>query len=187
MTGISLEYAFLNTTSVETLSRKVKVWSLAVYLPNPPAPGTANSFQTITYPLHIPEPGSRHPHPRTFAILHSKAGQNPFDLGWRENFKSVMGSSLADIFLPLKYSPCCDHSSGECSFALGPEFQRMKEAAGLAGPKSSTSGRRRRRRKSRRRTGVESRTDAHEADRAEEAAGSDQATANRQSAANVSQ
>ena len=139
MTGSSVQFALLNTTTVENLSRKVKVWTLAVYLPQPPDPAIARGFQSVTYAT-VPATASNElsisstlsPPSRTFAILHSKQGENPFDLGPLENFKSVMGNYWYDWLLPLRYSPCCNHDRGDSAFTLGPVFEQMKQRAGLA-------------------------------------------------------
>jgi palmitoyltransferase len=67
-----------------------------------------------------------------FAILHTLPGENPFDLGSPfKNLQQVMGYSVADWFLPIKQSPCADHSSMESDFALGPVVTRLKQEAGL--------------------------------------------------------
>ncbi|MCJ1383487.1 palmitoyltransferase pfa5 [Xylographa soralifera] len=151
----SLQFVLLNTTSVENLSRQTKIWTLAVHISRPPANPNHKPFQTITYPLTSPPAGTPSAPPRTFAILHSKPGENPYDLGYYGNFKSVMGTNIVDWLVPLRYSPCCDHDSGESAFALGPVVQRMREEAGLS-PAHNGDGNhkphRRRRRRSRRRS-----------------------------------
>jgi palmitoyltransferase len=145
MSITSLQFAILNVTSIENLSRKTKVWTLAVYMPHPPPPSIIASFQTITYPLnYLHASPSKNTTARTFAILHSKPGENPFYLGKYKNFQSVMGYGFLDWVLPLRYSPCCDHSSDESAFALGPAVQRMRKDAGIND--SMSKGRRHRRR-----------------------------------------
>jgi hypothetical protein len=91
--------------------------------------------------------------PRTFAILHTKPGESPYDLGPWENVRSVMGNSLLDWMLPLRYSPCCDHSSGLSAYQLGPLVDRMRREAGIMPPSGSSRGKRRRRRRSRKNVG----------------------------------
>ena len=143
MSLIALQFVFLNSTTVENLSRKVKVWSLAVYIPRPKDLPAQKPFRTVTYPLTTsPDVVSTRPL-RTFAILHTKPGENPFDLGYYRNFKSVMGNTVFDWFFPLRYSPCADHTSGKSDFALGRVVQRMREEAGLASPGRDNEGRRR--------------------------------------------
>ena len=149
----SLQFVLLNTTSVENLSRQTKIWTLAVHISRPPANPNHTPFQTITYPLTSPPAGTPSTPPRTFAILHSKPGENPYDLGYYGNFKSVMGTNIFDWLLPLRYSPCCDHDTGESAFALGPVVRRMREEAGLSLTHNGGENHkqhRRRRRKSRR-------------------------------------
>lgn len=138
MTGSSLQFAFLNTTTIENLTRRSKVWQLAIYMARPPTGQSGIGFPSVTYPLiddpSIPQtPNSK----RTFAILHSKPGENLWDLGPFENFKSVMGIHWYDWFIPLRYSPCCDHSRGESQFQMGHVVERMREEAGLVPPRDS--------------------------------------------------
>ena len=167
MTLSSLQFVFVNTTTIENLSRRNKVWTLAVLIPNiaqlPPPP----PFNTVTYPLDYIPPDQDETHPqtapstptRTFAILHTKPGENPWDLGYFNNFKSVMGDHWYDWLLPFRYSPCCNHERYEAQFETGPVVQRMKEDAGLAPPsfqyKSEKPERRRRRKRRRRHDGID--------------------------------
>lgn len=159
MFGSSFQFVLVNTTTVENLSRHTKVWTLAVYMPNPPT-SAPTSFQTITYPLKtqprrsslntdgLPVPS---PPPRTFAILHSKPGENPWDLGPRGNFRAVMGEKWWDWISPLRYSPCCNHDRGDSAFEMGPVVDRMRERAGIATARDGNAFRmpsRRRRRRS---------------------------------------
>lgn len=166
LTGSSLQFVILNTTTIENLSRRNKVWQLAIYIPRPLA---SPPFPIISYPLVSPSSPSQNPNPqpRTFAILHSKPGENPWDLGAFANFKSVMGERWYEWFIPLTHSPCCQHDRGESQFALGPVVQRMRVEAGLAPAPSREEGiespkgekgvdgfaRRKRRRRSRREEG----------------------------------
>ena len=151
MTASSTQFALLNTTTVENLSRTTKVYSLAVYMPRPPDSTRILPFQTITYPLTsptTPASSSSSTPPRTFAILHTKPGENPWDLGPLGNLKSVLGDHWYDWLLPYKYSPLCNHDRGDSDFSLGPVVQRLREEAGIALPHfdDEKSQRRRRRR-----------------------------------------
>ncbi|KAL8686125.1 MAG: hypothetical protein Q9224_005545, partial [Gallowayella concinna] len=128
MGASSLQFVFQNTTTIENLSRRTKVWQLAIHMPNtmlqtdnPPL------FRTITYG---PDPTST----RTFAILHSKPGENPWDLGYIRNFKAVMGEHWYDWILPIKRSPCANHDRLDCEFETGPVVERMKREAGIDTP-----------------------------------------------------
>lgn len=135
MTGSSMQFALLNTTTIENLTRTTKVYTLAVYMPRPPDPNSIPPFQTITYPLTQQISNSNHlTPPRTFAILHTKPGENPWDLGPLGNFKTVMGNHWYDWLLPIKYSPICNHDRGESDFPLGPVVDRLREEAGIALP-----------------------------------------------------
>ena len=158
-----MQFALLNTTTIENLSRHSKVWTLAVFIPSDSLHPTPPPFHMVTYPLGYigPNQDDARPQvpaaqPRTFAILHSKPGENPWDLGILRNFKSVMGEHWYDWFLPLKYSPCTDHDRYEAQFETGSVVERMREDAGLAPldgrsddhRRPERSGRRRRKRRS---------------------------------------
>ena len=145
MTGSSFQFALVNTTTIENLSRKSIVWDLAVYMPKPPQQPPA--FPTISFftgqAASSGENESHHDQSgpiKTYAILHSKPGDNPWDLGPLRNFKSVMGNHWYDWFLPLKYSPCCDHSSEECQYEVGAGVERMRKEAGIVPPEQEIIG-----------------------------------------------
>lgn len=165
----SIQFALLNTTTVENLNRRTKVWFLAVLiprtedgsLPTPPAGVTGPRFQTITYPrppqeeqflIHqahsqtndknyvpaLPPPQSppfestTSTPPRTFAILSTEPGENPFDVGPWTNIREVMGYSFWDWVLPIKQSPCTDHTSRVSAFKMDMGLvRRLQEDAGL--------------------------------------------------------
>ena len=155
MTGSSLQFAIVNTTTIENLSRKTIVWTLALYMPK--LPEATPGFRTISYSAGPTSEEANahtdHPSPevRTFAILYTKPGENPFDLGPYKNFVSVMGDYWYDWLLPIKYSPCCNHDRQESEFAMGPVVQRMRREAGIEFPEVVDEKSHRRRRHKRRR------------------------------------
>ncbi|KAL4872479.1 hypothetical protein BDV12DRAFT_162307 [Aspergillus spectabilis] len=89
--------------------------------PHPPPPP----------PPSLPQPtatGEQH----VFAILQTLPGENPFDLGSPlKNLQQVLGRSIIEWFLPIKRSPCADHSNLESEFTMGPVVTRLKREAGL--------------------------------------------------------
>lgn len=140
MTGSSVQFAILNTSTIENLSRKSIVWTLAIYMPEPPE--SSVGFRTITYSVATTSAasgatiGQQPAAPvRTFAILHTKPGENPFDLGPLQNFKAVMGDHWYDWILPIKLSPCCNRDRGNSEFSMGSVVQRMRREAGIVAPK----------------------------------------------------
>ena len=157
-----MQFVLLNTTTIENLSRHTKVWSLASYMPPSSVYPAPLAFNTITYPLgyvypnqdeSAPEPRQPQASPKLFAVLHSKPGENIWDLGYWRNFKSVMGEKWYDFLLPIKYSPCCRHDQGGSHFEMGPVFDRMRKDAGIHLPYDiGKPGRRRRRKRRIRRT-----------------------------------
>lgn len=150
MTISTIQLAACNLTTIENLSHRSAVWTLAVRVPdrllsnlNTESP----TYTTVSYPPQPTSPtaetqgnlaSSSEPH--VFAILQTQPGENPFDLGsWRKNLQQVLGFSLLDWLLPFKQSPCADHSSLESAFALGPVVTRLKREAGLEPPAQETS------------------------------------------------
>jgi palmitoyltransferase len=148
-----LQLVLRNTTTVENLTRKTKVWQLAVLTPRPDSAGPLPSntsklaFLQVTYPQpnHHSEaaangrPTMASPPPRTFAILKTRPGENPWDLGMYQNFKSVMGDRWWDWFLPIRYSPSCNHDRADSAFPLGTVVDRMRREAGLSPPDEAGS------------------------------------------------
>lgn len=175
MTGSSTQFALLNTTTIENLSRKTIVWQFAVHIPDPvhqTPPFPTISFATskatdssnsslVKYPDNAPSSM------KTFAILHSKPGENPWDLGALRNFKSVMGDHWYDWLLPIRISPCCNHEREDSQFETGPVLERMRQAAGISKSnerhdvKPRIKDERKRRRRRRRRRHSHSSTQAH--------------------------
>ncbi|OAX83035.1 hypothetical protein ACJ72_02607 [Emergomyces africanus] len=148
MLGSSIQLACINSSTIENLDRRTKVWTLAILIPSSinikrdgAEPQAAPSFPVVSFspPFDVgstlqnrADMGNSDLLRRDFAILHTKPGENPWDLGSSlANFKEVMGYSLLDWFLPLKRSPCTDHSSQESAFRLGPVVERLKREAGL--------------------------------------------------------
>lgn len=144
----AVQMAMFNTTTIESLNKRTHVWTLAVRVPehlldrlwvsdSPWAP----TFKMVTYPSK-PGPQAQPDDPATrnvFAILHTKPGDNPFDLGYVDNLLQVLGYTITEWLLPVKHSPCTDHSNREGDFAWGPVVSRLKQEAGLAPPARSGS------------------------------------------------
>lgn len=153
MTASSLQFALVNTTTIENLSRKTIVWTLAVHMPKPPE--TANGLRTVSFSPAISSTGPNAPTTpgaiKNFAILHTKPGENPFDLGPYQNFKSVMGDRWYDWLLPIKYSPCCNHDRRDGQFAMGPVVRRMRAEAGIGSAEEFSDEKTHRKSKRRRR------------------------------------
>ncbi|KAI9843299.1 MAG: palmitoyltransferase pfa5 [Sclerophora amabilis] len=162
----SIRLALINSSTVDDISRGTKVWQLAVHVPDSIqrqqlSPGVfvatpevifdptraASSTQT-TDPQDASK--SRSSPPKDFAVLRTLPGENPWDLGSYQNWKSVMGNHWTDWFLPIKRSPCCNHDGVESAYTLGPVVDRLRQEAGIAPypitRQRSNQGRRRRRR-----------------------------------------
>jgi palmitoyltransferase len=135
MTVTSWRFICINVTNIDML-RKPWVYQLAVRVPN----GThaAEKFGVVVYPLPLPpghatgasqEPVSARDQQatRTFAILSTNMGENPWDLGIRRNWKSVMGNNLVDWLLPIRHSPCTNHESMVSDYEFGPLVAELKK------------------------------------------------------------
>ena len=158
----SMQFIFLNTTTIENLTRRTKVWQFAVRVhrprdlpPNPP-------FNTVTFTAaNEPTATDAQPGSKVYAILHTKRGENPYDLGYLGNWKSVMGEHWWQWLLPVHYSPCAQSTGNHGQYEMGDAARKMLAAAGLSTTESTTKTgkghghRKRRRRKSRSDTHVE--------------------------------
>ena len=116
----SLQFALKNLTTIENLNKGTAIWTFAVRLPDEP-----------TRSLAQPPPSSDHSPPPPIAILKTKPGDNPWDLGPLENLKSVMGERILDWVLPIKASPCSIHDRADCAYRLGPVLRRLGQESGL--------------------------------------------------------
>ena len=217
MAGSSIHLALINSSTVENLNRKAKVWFLAIRISRHAngnlrgaganaEPSRQTSYNTITYPrpleeqrflvdhakkeaqkrqdtvygrggvrpsgttttLPTPHPFPAHPpdalpplpdnpqereresrqHPglhqplRTFAILQTNPGENPFDIGFWNNLCEVMGYSVSEWLLPIWASPCANHKSLDSMYPLNEELvERLKGGAGLLDDSPSGSER----------------------------------------------
>ena len=165
MTVSSIDLLLRNCTTVENLTRRTKIWQLAVYSPqlDQVDQGSATVAPEIFRRTYSSRSKQARPsstsstndeaaessnNSRTFAVLLTQPGENPWDLGPYRNWKSVMGNTMVDWLLPVKHSPCADHSHGESAFLLGPVVERLRQAHGLVSERPPTSrGRRSQRRR----------------------------------------
>ncbi|KAK4172508.1 putative palmitoyltransferase [Triangularia setosa] len=142
MTATSIRYAIVNLTNVDYLKSKNIVHQLAIRVPW----GTQGTpkYSVITYPLPK-RSGSGHEEAsprdqlaiRTFAIVKTEMGENPWDLGPYRNWKSIMGNSPIDWLLPIKPSPCAVYENNESFYEMGPLYQQLRGRFGL--PELSSS------------------------------------------------
>lgn len=141
----SFRYIFANTTNVDMLKRSHTL-TLAVRISQSTLP--SDKYPVIVYPLRAPprRPGSEGQQPnnhhvstsardqqaeRKFAILRTKPRENPWDLGAKENWKSVMGDNFLEWMLPIRHSPCCNHESMESDYRFGPLISRLRKRYGV--------------------------------------------------------
>lgn len=201
MFGSSLQLSLINSTTVENLSRKSRIYYIATYIARPEetirrveASGKP-PLRLITYPRPPDEnvtivqhhggfpPAALAASPtnsspasppgatsvsRTFAIIETPPGFNPWDVSSLENLKTVLGERPIDWFLPVKHSPCTNHYSTVSMYKMNPEIARFRRAAGIVdaldgenpGEDEGTGRKRRRRRRRRRRSSHMNRHDS---------------------------
>ncbi|KAK4153707.1 DHHC palmitoyltransferase-domain-containing protein [Chaetomidium leptoderma] len=155
MTATSARYILVNLTTIDYLKSKNVVHQLAIRVPRGTPSG--QNYNVITYPLpksangldlpgRVPTPTNELSSPRdqlatrTFAIIRTEMGENPWDLGYYRNWTSVMGDNPIDWLLPINESPCSKYEDDESFYELGPLYPQLRARFGL--PDLSTTGRR---------------------------------------------
>lgn len=68
---------------------------------------------------------------RTFAILGCSANDNPWNLGLLDNMKEILGDHWLDWFIPIRYSPHCNHDRDAGHFPYGSVLQALRKEYGL--------------------------------------------------------
>ena len=150
-------------TIVESLNKNDRTYFLAVFCPipentiEPSSVRHSRSYTLITYPF-LPKASNTTStegqekkdirttlNPRTFAILQTNPGDNPWDLGAVANFKGVMGENWWDWLLPLRYSPICKRPRDTSEYPFGPDVDRLKRDYKLGVPNSRVRPRKKRR------------------------------------------
>ncbi|KAJ6442242.1 palmitoyltransferase PFA5 [Purpureocillium lavendulum] len=145
----SLRFIFTNITNIDVL-KKTQQYFLAVRVPRESL--RSSPFPTIVYPLQPwpPEPPPSNP-PRNpnsgaldehlaardaqakhvFAILRTEPRENPWDLGYWRNWKTVMGDNVLEWLLPIRHSPCCNHDSMTSDYPFGPVLDDLRKRHGV--------------------------------------------------------
>jgi len=97
-------------------------------------------------------PGPERPQEeKTFAILRTYPGDNPWDLGVLNNMKQILGNSYIDWLLPFQYPPIYRHERGDQEYPFGPVVDRLKQEVGISADLSNARRRTGRQRKRRQR------------------------------------
>jgi palmitoyltransferase len=138
MTLSSIRYILINLTTVDYVKSKNVVHQLAIRVPRGTPPG--QKYNVITYPLPMSSSTSDalgqtatrefsardQLATRTFAIVKTEKGENPWDLGYYRNWRSVMGDNFIDWLLPFNESPCAKYENNESFYEMGPLYQRLR-------------------------------------------------------------
>lgn len=150
----TVRFALTNLSSIEVLGHKTQVKRFAIFVPRP-ASGSGDvrpaSYTQVVYPVPVlPKAGGSNRSTnnvshtaispqderdakavRVFAVVSTETGENPYDLGVKENWKDVMGERVIDWFLPIRRSPCCRHEHDESEYKLGDALKRARERNGI--------------------------------------------------------
>lgn len=122
MAANSMRFVFLNLTTIDIIDYKVVTYWLAIRVSRSIKPTSA--YKLISLPpseTSISSAGIN-----TFAIVQTKEGENPWDLGYHKNWKSIMGQNAIDWFIPLRSSPEIDHDSTISEYPLGPVYDALR-------------------------------------------------------------
>ncbi|KAL7621169.1 Palmitoyltransferase pfa5 [Parahypoxylon ruwenzoriense] len=168
MTVTSMRYVLLNMTNVDMLGSRSKVYQLAVRVPRGtgstdrytvvtyplPRPGevTSDRHNGTGGPRRVASGSSLgiqagHPRPiarddlatRTFAILKTEPGENPWDIGLQRNWQAVMGTNALDWFLPFRKSPCVNHEGHDSFYPMGQVLEDVRARYNLPSPTTDES------------------------------------------------
>lgn len=144
MSGTSLHLALVNSSTIENFDRKTKVWQLAVYLPDPTVdvqtyattagdmcPATKVTFPPLSYLERLPADAPLPPS-RTFCVLRTLPGQNPWNCGPARNFRDVMGEHWYQWVLPVKLSPLLNRGPDESLYLTGRVVRKMMRKSGIS-------------------------------------------------------
>ncbi|KAK3367108.1 DHHC palmitoyltransferase-domain-containing protein [Lasiosphaeria ovina] len=151
MTLTSIRYIGLNLTNIDYLKSKCIVHQLAIRVPRGTPPGP--DYGVVHYPLPKSADGLSSPESalaggkgpfstrdqlatRTFAIVKTEMGENPWQLGAYRNWKSVMGNNIIDWFLPFNDSPCSTFENNESYYEMGSLYHQLRKRFNL--PEIST-------------------------------------------------
>lgn len=154
MTTLSIRYIVLNLTNVEDLRQKSTVHQLAIRVPLDTEPGP--QYCLISYPLPEPALGSSNKTQssssgettatmrdslavRKFAVVKTRLGENPWDVGPYGNWVSVMGTNVLDWMLPVRHSPCVAAETNTSFYEMGPLYDELRTRYSL--PRLSDGGR----------------------------------------------
>lgn len=141
MVATSLRYIFKNLTNVDMLRQRSAVYQFAIRVPQGTPPGP--NYGIITYPLPKPDEhanGAALGEPvwsrdrlatRTFAVVTTDMGENPWDLGMAGNWVSIMGTNVLDWMLPIRHSPCVYEESNESFYRMGPLYETLRSRYAL--------------------------------------------------------
>ncbi|KAI5280621.1 palmitoyltransferase pfa5 [Ascosphaera aggregata] len=141
----SVHNVLMNLTTIESINRKQRNYTLAIIVPKtskfntqPRGPNDPKIITTVTFPSATdPRFGADsvlvpHGETRTFVVVKTDKGESLFDLGSiAANWKELMGYHFYEWFLPWTSSPCQNHSLTEGAYRTGPAVARLKKKYGL--------------------------------------------------------
>lgn len=143
LTMTASHHILKNLTNVDYLKTKNMVYQLAIRVPRGTPPGF--DYTVINYPLPKLETATSSPHSsnrpplneptssrdllatRTFAVVRTEKGENPWDLGLYRNWKSVMGNNIIDWFLPINLPPSESYENTVSFYEMGPLVEELRK------------------------------------------------------------
>lgn len=147
--------AIITARSARSSNDAPSPYETTITYPLQPAPPRTSTERNSTTDDRVSEPSRTGPalpsssrEPRTFAVLRTHSGDNPWDLGPFSNWKQIMGARFVDWFLPIKHSPMCRRDRSDFEYPFGPVVDRLKREAGIPPAISTIRDRKTRRRHS---------------------------------------
>jgi len=149
LTVTASHYIFKNLTNVDYLKTKNMVYQLAIRVPRGTPAGL--DYAVINYPLPKLDTATPSPHSsgqpppnepassrdllatRTFAVVRTEKGENPWDLGFYRNWKSVMGNNPIDWVLPIHLPPSESYENNVSFYEMGPLVEQLRKRFNLPG------------------------------------------------------
>lgn len=133
----------INCTTIEVMQKGCS-YNIAMLGKAPPVPVNGSSQTGVLCEIE------RSPS-RSYIVLQTHSGENPWDEGFSRNVTDIMGHTIWEWLLPVKWSPCTVHTDTRGEYRWGRVVKTMMEeyGAGSVYARSARSSRSKHRRASR--------------------------------------
>ena len=139
----SMRYAYLNLTTIDSIDSATCIYYLAIRVSRSVPP--SDQYRLVTYPTTEATTPARGVH--TFAVVRTKEGENPWDLGYFRNWQSIMGNSVIDWLLPIRLSPETTYDSIVSDYPMGKVYSDIRTRYNLPPPREEASRKHHRKRR----------------------------------------